>query len=68
MASPRWEDWEIAYLNKNQFHFLGNGVTHREVTGTNLAFYLREQDGEESTVEPSHWAFVRPARFRGKRC
>jgi len=40
MEEPRWEDWEIAYLNRNRYDFFGNGKTEREVNGGDLAHYL----------------------------
>jgi hypothetical protein len=49
MAAPRWEDWDVGYLNANRFHFLGRGFTRREVEGGDLAYYVQEpgaDDGE----------------------
>lgn len=43
MALPGWEDYEIRYLSKNRFAFLGNGrakLEHEE--GADLAYYLGE--------------------------
>jgi hypothetical protein len=42
MANPRWEDYEIQYLKRNRFDFLGNGKTKRETEGGDLAYYVRE--------------------------
>lgn len=42
METPRWEDWDMTYCNKNRFHFLGNGRTERELTGGDLAYYVQE--------------------------
>ncbi|SCN82413.1 related to monooxigenase [Fusarium fujikuroi] len=37
LESPRWEDFEIQYLEKNRFAYLGNGRTHRELSGESMA-------------------------------
>jgi hypothetical protein len=42
MSSPRWEDFDIHYLSKNRFRFLGNGKTRLETEGGDVAYYLRE--------------------------
>ncbi|CEL09176.1 hypothetical protein ASPCAL12316 [Aspergillus calidoustus] len=40
IESPRWEDFEIEYCNRNPYTFLGNGVSQREAKREDLAFYL----------------------------
>jgi hypothetical protein len=44
MSTPRWEDYEIRYLNKNRFTYFGNGRTQRELEGRDLAHYLTKPD------------------------
>ncbi|KAF2008868.1 FAD/NAD(P)-binding domain-containing protein [Aaosphaeria arxii CBS 175.79] len=38
--TPRWEDFDIDYVNENPFAFMGNGVSKREALGKDLTFYL----------------------------
>ncbi|EMT71967.1 Putative sterigmatocystin biosynthesis monooxygenase stcW [Fusarium odoratissimum] len=40
IANPRWEDFEIKYINSNPFSFMGNGISQREAKGEDLTFYL----------------------------
>ncbi|KAL3444241.1 flavin-binding monooxygenase [Aspergillus insuetus] len=40
IESPRWEDFEIEYCNRNPYTFLGSGVSQKEANGEDLAFYL----------------------------
>jgi len=42
MSKPRWEHWDIKYLSKNMFDWLGNGKTRLEVMGGDLAYYVSE--------------------------
>ncbi|QGI69611.1 hypothetical protein CEK26_001943 [Fusarium fujikuroi] len=43
LESPRWEDFEIQYLEKNRFAYLRNGRTHRELSGESMArTYLKD--------------------------
>ncbi|OQV00815.1 hypothetical protein CLAIMM_06263 [Cladophialophora immunda] len=42
MSQPRWEDWDLTYMTRNRFHFLGRGKTEREAHGGDLAYYLTE--------------------------
>lgn len=37
---PRYEDYNIEYLDGNPFGFLGNGFTVREYDGSDLSYYL----------------------------
>lgn len=41
LENIRGEDFEIDYNSANQFRFMGNGITAREVTkGEDLSFYM----------------------------
>jgi cation diffusion facilitator CzcD-associated flavoprotein CzcO len=42
MSKPRWEDFDIEYLVRNRYDFLGNGRTRRELEGWDLAYYVQE--------------------------
>ncbi|KAH8684375.1 hypothetical protein BGZ60DRAFT_397427 [Tricladium varicosporioides] len=42
VATPRWEDYEIEYMNPNPFTFLGNGVSDREAKNADLTYYLND--------------------------
>lgn len=42
MSESRWEDWDIEYISRNRFQYLGNGMTRREETKSNLAYYLTQ--------------------------
>lgn len=37
----RGEDFDITYRSTNEFRFLGNGFTRRDVNGDSLAYYLK---------------------------
>ncbi|KAH6711188.1 hypothetical protein BKA61DRAFT_556177 [Leptodontidium sp. MPI-SDFR-AT-0119] len=39
---PRWEDYEIEYMNENPFMFMGNGISAREANKEDLTYYLNE--------------------------
>ncbi|KAJ9623816.1 hypothetical protein H2204_011002 [Knufia peltigerae] len=43
MAAPRWEDYDIEYLQKNRFNFFGIGQTLREKRHGDLSYYLSER-------------------------
>jgi hypothetical protein len=54
MTEPRWEDYDIEYTTSNRFQFLGYGKSKREVTGGDLAWYLRQPGAsEEATRAPA---------------
>lgn len=40
LSEPRYEDYDISYLTRNRFGFLGNGFTTREYNGGDLSYYL----------------------------
>ncbi|CAI6095964.1 unnamed protein product [Clonostachys chloroleuca] len=40
MENPRFEDYDIIYRSRNRFEFMGNGFTHREEAGEDVAWYL----------------------------
>ncbi|KAI2669724.1 hypothetical protein CBS147355_9718 [Penicillium roqueforti] len=37
----RGEDFDIDYRSRNEFRFLGNGMTQRETAGGDLSYYLK---------------------------
>ncbi|RDW59448.1 hypothetical protein BP6252_12535 [Coleophoma cylindrospora] len=47
MKTPRWEDYQLKYANRNRFHYLGNGFSAREFDGRDLSWYLGLLDGED---------------------
>ena len=50
MLKPRWEDYKIKNVNKNRFHYLGNGFSAREFDGRDLSWYLGLLDGKDEQV------------------
>ncbi|KAI1080434.1 FAD/NAD(P)-binding domain-containing protein [Whalleya microplaca] len=42
----RGEDWDYAYMNENgnRFHYLGNGLSLKELDGSDSTWYLNEPD------------------------
>ncbi|KAG5742906.1 hypothetical protein H9Q70_014375 [Fusarium xylarioides] len=40
IENPRWEDFDIKYINSNPFSFMGNGISQREAKGEDLTYYL----------------------------
>lgn len=40
LKEPRYEDYEITYLSKNQWGFLGNGFHVREFDGRDTTFWM----------------------------
>ncbi|PVH71109.1 FAD/NAD(P)-binding domain-containing protein [Cadophora sp. DSE1049] len=40
VKTPRWEDYEIEYMNQNPFMFMGNGISAREHNKEDLTYYL----------------------------
>lgn len=47
LSTPRWEDYDIKYVERNRFAYLGNGSTKRERDGGDLSYYLREPGAGE---------------------
>ncbi|KAK7219476.1 hypothetical protein V2G26_007479 [Clonostachys chloroleuca] len=43
LQTPRWEDYELQYMNANPFRFMGNGTSKREACGEDLTFYLDDK-------------------------
>lgn len=42
LESFRTEDFLFEYRSRNRFQFMGNGLTVRETTGGDLAYYLQK--------------------------
>ncbi|KAF5561450.1 sterigmatocystin biosynthesis monooxygenase stcW [Fusarium phyllophilum] len=38
IENPRWEDFDIKYINSNPFSFMGNGISQREAKGEDLTY------------------------------
>ncbi|KAL4814833.1 steroid monooxygenase [Aspergillus spinulosporus] len=47
MQSPRYEDYDIEYLTRNRFNFMGNGFDVREHDGRDLTWYYGLVNGED---------------------
>ncbi|TEA10419.1 FAD-binding monooxygenase moxY [Colletotrichum sidae] len=45
IATPRWEDYDLAYTTSNRFGYWGNGFAARETDGRDLTWYLGLLDG-----------------------
>jgi hypothetical protein len=43
MSNPRWEDYNFTYFKGNRYNYWGNGITSREKSGGDLAWYLSER-------------------------
>jgi len=54
MKSPRFEDFDMEYLDENRFAFLGNGFEIREVDGRDVTYYLGCLDEEGRDVQPEY--------------
>jgi len=39
ISHPRYEDYDIKYLSRNRWHWLGNGFTQRDVNGQDITFF-----------------------------
>lgn len=52
LEHPRWEDWDIEYMNANPFAALGKGRTWRDETqGADLSPYLTKHGVDEKWME-----------------
>lgn len=40
LDEPRYEDYEIRYMSRNRFQYLGNGFSVREAEGLETTWYL----------------------------
>ncbi|OAP58404.1 hypothetical protein AYL99_07494 [Fonsecaea erecta] len=47
IATPRYEDYEIQYRNRNVWYWLGNGFSTRDLDGRDLTWYLGLVDGKD---------------------
>ena len=54
MKNPRYEDFEIEYLDENMFAFMGNGFEVRESDGRDLTHYMGSLDREERDMQPEY--------------
>jgi cation diffusion facilitator CzcD-associated flavoprotein CzcO len=54
LKAPRYEDYEIEYLDDNRFAFLGNGFATREEDGRDITDYLGSLDLEGRDVQPQY--------------
>ncbi|KAJ4262903.1 hypothetical protein NW762_006516 [Fusarium torreyae] len=53
IANPRWEDFNIDYINANPFMFMGNGISQHEAKAEDLTFYLDNMVPDETTTVAS---------------
>ncbi|KAH8695626.1 cyclohexanone monooxygenase [Talaromyces proteolyticus] len=51
LECPRYEDYDIEYLSKNRFSFMGNGFSTKEYDGSDAAWYLalKKSDNDDQT-------------------
>jgi hypothetical protein len=54
LESPRYEDYEIVYWNRNMFAFLGNGFEMRESDGRDITNYLGCLDEGGRDAQPDY--------------
>jgi hypothetical protein len=47
IETPRYEDYEIQYRNRNVWHWLGNGFSTRDLDGRDLTWYMGLVDGRD---------------------
>ncbi|KAH6972399.1 putative MoxY [Ilyonectria sp. MPI-CAGE-AT-0026] len=47
LQTPRWEDFEMAYMSENMWNFLGDGFHTRENDGSDLTWYYGLLDGKD---------------------
>ena len=51
IATPRYEDYDIKYRNRNIWHFLGNGFSTRDTDGRDLTWYMGLVDEKDEQRE-----------------
>lgn len=62
LKEPRYEDYEIEYLSKNAWAWLGCGFTLREFDGSDIAYYIGTDEHPGAMIPaadeepPSSWA------------
>ena len=54
LKAPRYEDFQIEYMNQNRFAFLGNGFEIREFDGRDITNYLGCIDEQGRDVQPEY--------------
>lgn len=52
IMQPRYEDFELTYEKDNEFFFMGNGFSTREIDGSDATWYFGLVDGEDK--EPDY--------------
>ena len=51
LKEPRWEDWKFTLeAGRNRFEWLGNGHSTAETIGSDLSYYICNQD--DSPIDP----------------
>lgn len=63
MKSPRYEDYEIEYLEGNRWAWLGNGFERGEFEGVDGTFYLDEEWIGDHVRRRKMWVDVEEAGF-----
>ena len=49
LKNPRWEDYNVTYVRRNRFAYLGYGRTVQEEHGESIAEHLTEDFSDEVT-------------------
>lgn len=52
LKEPRYEDYDITYWQGNAFSFLGNGFSTKEFDGSDLAYYLGDENAPGEMLIP----------------
>lgn len=50
LKEPRYEDYQIEYLSGNPFGFLGNGFSIKEYDGSDLSWYLGNEENPGAVI------------------
>lgn len=53
LTDPRWEDYNIDYVEGNEFNFMGNGFHIREFVGADKAYYLGANNDPPVLLQPA---------------
>jgi hypothetical protein len=65
VEGPGWEDYDIEYLSRNRFQYLGFGKSNGEILGADLAYYLTPPK-KEMVGEAKKIGMVTPLKLRTK--
>lgn len=66
LASPRYEDYKIEYRHGNTFAFFGNGFSVTEFNGSDLSWYLgNEENPGHNIPEEAMWNSKKNGKLNG---